>query len=133
MTRQEIDGLEVGVLMDSCVAEEVMRWEKVQYPGGIYWDEGKQGPIPGGKFSPRFSGSFKPSTDISAAWEVLSLLEHPVLGRPSGAPPHLRWFCRVRTGPTDRDHVCGDGETAPLAICRAALAAVETDGDDPNS
>ena len=68
--------------LNARVAEKVMGWKPVQYPGGIYWDEGEQGPIPGGKFSPRFSGSFKPSTDPAADYGVLKVArEWPVTRR----------------------------------------------------
>lgn len=72
MDSKEIMEMEVGPEFDALVAVHIMKWKPVSYPGNlIYWDEGEQGPIPGGKFCPRFSDSFKPSTNAEYDYEVL--------------------------------------------------------------
>ncbi len=101
-----------GPELNDLVAEKVMGWKPVLYPGGtIYWDEG-------GKFAPRFSGSFRPSTDWAHAGEVLEKM------RTRG------FWCVLDAARFDgswkvRFFDCeAEAATGPLAICLAAIKAV---------
>ncbi len=118
----DIDTMVAFLALDREIAEEVMKWKPVQYPGGVYWDEGEQGPIPGGKMSPRFSGSFKPSTDWAAAGEVLEKLKSMGVSL-AYCPENDEWDCSFTDTPRS-EHLCDYAPTAELAICRAALRAV---------
>ncbi len=100
MTCDEIRALPAGPELDRLVAERVMGWE------------GRVG--------------FTPSRDIAFAWQVVDYLtqvrqwsdfhvEYSCGGSPNDPPGWLAYF----PGATD-----ATGETAPLAICRAALLAI---------
>ena len=69
------------------------------------------------------------STDIAAAWDVVEKLKganwwvdiHPILGP---APVEALWWVGIDGGNGHNPgRVTATGETAPLAICRAALLA----------
>ena len=76
------------------------------------------------------------STDIAAAWEVVERLydEHWIVGIGSLAENPRGWRCELcnmwpddfERAPTDIE---ANGDTAPLAICRAALLAVMERGE----
>ena len=131
-----------GREMDALVAEKVMglapcdAWSPVNFGsagGPAMWldkpcgHDGKCYPTPS---EHPFSGPLHYSTSIAAAWEVVERLRaDKVMGgasiaavnAPDDATPGewcVEWF--------DGDHTldCAIGDTAPLAICRAALAAV---------
>ncbi len=70
------------------------------------------------------------STDISAAWEVLETFAYPQLADDGPDDPDVRWQC-CRNGRDGEGMVCAYAPTAPLAICRAALAAVTPKGGEP--
>jgi hypothetical protein len=116
----EIDELQAGPDLDRLVAERVMNWkppepsgERIAYDGGPPLDE-------------RSPYRIKPySTDIAAAWEVLERLYHLAdfmrLERDK-----TEWSCTWWLGGSKiwhRDHRA-TANTAPLAICRAALKVV---------
>lgn len=71
------------------------------------------------------------STDITAAWQVLTHLQEqgyvPSVSR-HRSEPDAWWACFSREHRTPDDVGEATGDTAPLAICRAALAAVEASG-----
>jgi hypothetical protein len=110
MTREEILAMEPGHKLDALVAEKVMRWTKE----GNYWlshtcriRTWEQTSYPG----------FQPSTDISAAWEVVESLRD-------------KWYyLEIRTCAddwvvqTNADRSVR-AKTAQEAICKAALIAV---------
>lgn len=132
MTESMIE-LRAGRDLDALVAARVMGWEP--YSGGHYY--GKNGHIevclPGEDGHPAWS----PSTSIVAAFEVVEKMR----GRHSFAlfmtPPMssvLRgWLAVFRHSvhpPSfyeagEDSHFSNIAETAPLAICRAALQAVQ--------
>ena len=94
MTRDDVLAMEPGRELDALVAKKVMGWFEVWKP-------------------------FSPSTDISAAWEVVEKLQGTY------------W---VRMNSMMKDHSCGVGKpdmrweyygnSMPEAICKAALLAV---------
>lgn len=69
---------------------------------------------------------FQPSTDISAAWEVLARLLERDYWQARLENDGGTWVCTIKDDPL---RILGEGraETGPLAICRAALAAVDAD------
>lgn len=111
-----IDTIPDGPELDMLIAEKVMGWRGEGLKAaevGILWC---------------------PSTHIAHAWEVMSkLTRHQngdreattlvafALEELNGTPP---WLCRFE--PVGDVFACAEarGETAPLAICRAALKAV---------
>jgi hypothetical protein len=136
-TRDTQTQMEAGREMDVLIAERVMGWRRVQWateagraiePGWMLVNEidwatdhyraARSDELPSSDFDvlvPRYS------TDIPAAWPVLEKLmaDFNVELRWDGR----RWTCCV-IHPFYRGHAA---DTAPLAICRAALAATGTD------
>jgi len=105
------DDLAVGPELDVEVAEKVMGWEQ-DAPGSIWWRVGQ-----------RLIEVPPFSTDISAAWQVVEHMRRR--GR------FVQITCPVGDeiavdieGPRGETLESSWAETAPLAICRAALKAV---------
>lgn len=118
--------LQPGPELDGLVAEEVRGWTRAPgYGGTLYWDEGEQGPIPGGKFAPRFGGSFRPSTDMAAAWEVHQNMQERLFSVRQRYYRAIQEAVRKRLKMLDRP-AWPDvfGLLTPGDICLAALAAV---------
>lgn len=64
------------------------------------------------------------STNIAAAWEVVEKLGQKELNFfIESCKPHYNWWAQFVPHNKD-DEVHGEADTAPLAICRAALKAV---------
>lgn len=117
MTREEILALPAGPETDRLVAERVM---------GIGWQGGN--PIDG--YDGRWPWPPPYSTDVAAAWSVVEKLTDNqdgycfdlYRGTFPDQPPE--WVCATLRG---RGMVVACGQTAPLAVCRAALLATPTD------
>lgn len=121
MRKEEILNMPAGDEIDILVGENVMGWHK-------YWDErikcflwhNKEN-----KSATFVSGSFfhdwSPSTDIEAAWEVVDKAVYFELSQPQNYEDKS-WYCAMALEGT-RTHDA-QADTAPLAICRAALLAV---------
>lgn len=111
---------DAGRELDALVAEKVMGWKPCvtqDHPGWVYFDSGAGG----GKIAPAFS------TDIAAAWEVVEKLSPRYAIRIlNDATPGPSWCCEMAHGYGNDIEV--EAETAPLAICRAALEAIEVRG-----
>jgi hypothetical protein len=118
MTAEQIDAMPAGREMDALVAERVMGW--VRHPDSMYrhWCERQ----PDGTL--RFLDQceplhtvrpWHPSTDIAAAWEVVEKL---VSEQGLHLWWHNVWLVDFALSGAQR------AETAPLAICRAALKTV---------
>lgn len=108
MTNDDIDKLEAGSDLDRLVAERVM-WLKfisIHQWLGWYQDAGK--------------GHY--STNIAHSWEVVEQLKHlqPEICGVKVSSNETMWRCDFELA----DMVAEYAETAPLAICRAALKAV---------
>lgn len=115
-----------GADLNALVAEQVMGW----YSNGLVWcdklgsvgywinDEVRQ---KGSNFP-----AFHPSIDIAAAWEVFEFVVNQgfTMSR-IHADGKSRWLCDFKDDPLHS--IFAYGETVPLAICRAALAAVGAD------
>ena len=115
-----IDTLSAGREMDALVAEKVMGWSPLNrtehhlswnVPEGIRtWEETSY-------------GSFKPSTSIAAAWEVVEKLRKEEIPIEITSGFFGPYSCRIASNHGWLAMVQAD--TAPLAICRAALKACE--------
>ena len=112
MVDMNYDDMPAGPEMDGLVATKVMEWEQVDSfawcdsDGTVRtWDVRDGNPI----------RHWHPSTDIACAWEVLEKLRRHIfqLSDDEG------WCC------TFSMRFNAKADTAPLAICRAALKAVE--------
>jgi hypothetical protein len=137
MTKEEILKMEPGREMDALVAEKVMGWTKKwnNFSGANDWM--------GYGTGTRNDRNWKPSEDISAAWEVVERIKtkdafqyvgdlHIVWGgfgenlTPKGPhgqmiyPNALCWLVSIETE-TNTYRVTAN--TAPEAICKAALLA----------
>lgn len=100
-----------GSEMDALVAEKVMGWRSM----GAHWATGSTH-----KSRVHLKTSWCPSTDISAAWEVYKKTPgNFYLSNQDG-----KWKAIFR-GQTESFYYKATGDTAPEAICRAALKACE--------
>ena len=117
MTRDEILSMEAGREMDALIAEKVMGW--ILHPHKTHWMiyEGDQTKTMRPKY--RNYGDFFPSTNIAAAWEVALWLRE-YWGQ-FDLLAGLEWHCWHDLEHTKPEDKWGMGDTAPLAICRAAL------------
>lgn len=130
-----------GPTLDALVAEKVMGWKA----DGIYWRD-ESGRVKERREAVMFEIRWSPSTDIAAAWEVGEKLRERFfvfsidrIETPDGTiwscefqPKDFHSFWRHASsweveecavnGPCA--NLC-NADTAPLAICRAALKAVE--------
>lgn len=123
--------LEAGPELDRLVAEKVMGWTFIDRKIPSWQDEH-------GDY--RFIGQvFQPSIQIAHAWEVVEHMQSkgfvPNVRGPGvytvgdGYYKHDEWFVGLQSGAMEAAAVYEqEGEahapTAPLAICRAALAAL---------
>jgi hypothetical protein len=120
MTRDDILNMQAGYELNKLIAEFVfgMKLEKNHgFAGGYYWVGNGVlfGDVPA-------HGMPDYSTDISSAWEVVDKLVRfsiTIESFPKGV------LCRFfGAGQTTAGDAVGWADTAPLAICRAALLAV---------
>lgn len=127
MTHDEILNMEAGRELDTLIAEKVMGWAR--------W----KGATLGWENPPSFFrtweltsyGSFQPSTDISAAWDVIEKMEYNWsfvrdVGKCGSEYETIgnMLYRFIYTAPgMPIEGIVAD--TAPLAICRAALLAVK--------
>jgi hypothetical protein len=138
--------MEAGRELDALIAEKVMGWSS--QADGLYWDAGNHrtrlvlGSIIAKKrdemgLENAHGFVFAPSTNIADAWEVVEKLGRwrgfdfmLVMPNPEQTF-HLHtyeagWYEATNDGPERR--VVSDADTAPLAICLAALKAVSQEG-----
>jgi hypothetical protein len=112
MTRDEILNMPAGREMDALVAEKVMGWRL--HPHKTHWMTNNN--------NFRRIGTFLPSDDISAAWEVVEKMKEKgrlylIVSDDIGYKAEILLNDPVPMATAQCD-------TAPLAICRAALLAV---------
>jgi hypothetical protein len=121
MTRDEILNMPAGREMDALIAEKVMGWVWAHSPEPYISGWYKKGS--GGDFTQ----SFEPSTDISAAWEVVDKMDEKFsFILECNNPPstiEYKWFCELYAKCEPYIDYEVYSSTAPLAICRAALLA----------
>ena len=116
MTREDIDNLEAGERLDSLISEKVMG---IRWPG-VFYD---------GHPDSHFYNRRAYSTSIADAWLVVEKLRQMqrtiTLSTLGVLPDSLRWGCNVLRGVRQLETITqAVGDTAPLAICRAALKAI---------
>jgi hypothetical protein len=127
MNRDEILAMPAGREMDALIAEKVMGWTLGE-PHEIHgWMMHGMVTVRDWVGSTNDAGithieKWSPSTDIAAAWEVVEKLgdKFDELERGDGGE---FWMCVVY--PDGFIPCVARAETAPLAICRAALLAME--------
>lgn len=118
--------MNAGRELDALVAEKVMGWSGIDKK----WDYETNESFLGGK-TPDWDGrQFYEvphySTDIAAAWLVVEKLRTPNWEFQLDHTRFMIWHCRIETtaGEGSASSDSSQGETAPLAICLAALKAV---------
>jgi hypothetical protein len=123
MTRDEILNMPASREMDALVAEKVMEFGVMRWINHPTYDPKIITPVE--MELPHYS------TDISAAWQVLEQLRDPSESEPdfwsiTDAGIEQGWIVENIWAHHDGDipNFAVQAETAPLAICRAALLAV---------
>ena len=122
MTREEILNMRAGREMDALIAEKVMQhWVKRDV---IMWQEGIKRKE---EYSEGFTTLAHYSTDIADAWTVVEKMKSKHFRMYYKSAPFqkddnepLGWTCSMSGFEFMPEHA----DTAPLAICRAALLAV---------
>lgn len=108
-----------GPELDAVVAERVLGWTRGRREfGDMPWRRPGDGPSRGVLGVPPLS------TDIAAAWKVVEVM------RERGYFPHIGFFGQNESWRANFRRENADGEwadAAPLAICRAALAALASE------
>ena len=133
MTRDEILAMPAGIEMDVLIATKVMGWKRYVNTAWSSFAQQRDGAeqvtwVEGDLNTFRASDDWSPSTDISAAWEVVYKLhpDHSIqidFDDPETVE-EIKWYCGLYTkGEPFRDYEAR-ADTAPLAICRAALLTV---------
>lgn len=121
----DIDAIEAGRILDALIAERVMGWTFVSHNCYVPYGKDTCGYNPSGKGGFHNDGRMpipKYSTEIAAAWEVVEKLELAVL--PAIYDGYKWAACTDAEGYYYSDKFCSQADTAPLAICRAALEVV---------
>jgi len=120
LTDEQIDAMEAGLELDALMAECVMGWKSggKSNSGNAFFPKQDGDRIGRGKENWRFH-PWDPSSDISSAWRVA---EH-VMAHPGVFASELLMMDNKRFGIYlgDDEVVSAYADTAPLAICRAAL------------
>jgi hypothetical protein len=124
MTKDEIVNMPAGRELDRVIAGKVMGWEKeiaIQTGGAriIYFKDGDKIRT----IEPTSYGSFQPSTDIAASWDVVNKIIED-----AGKDIEIKTvFCRDFNVKIFNDGECWADVTCnsvSQAICRAALLTV---------
>ena len=108
MRRSDIDKMDAGEKMDKLIS---LRIVSKQLPAST-WRNGRTVFMEMVNDELRDIPSY--STDIKAAWEVMEALPSPAVWK-----TYDKWECLL-----DAHYGCAIEDTAPLAICRAALLSL---------
>lgn len=122
LTREKVLAMDAGENLDRLIAEKVMNWYITQgeYSGKEYWNDEND-------YSPYSVKDFKPSTDISAAWEVLEKFPIMMIERVEVFVGNVKVNATVYpTVENDKSYTAA-ASNVPLAICRAALLTTITE------
>lgn len=132
LINEQIDTMPAGAEMDALVAISLFGWSNLQWRDADHYVSpgcGRNSSSPAGYYGkgPNMECflTHRYSTDIAAAWLVVEKLrdsdqlESIALGNWEDSR-WTKWVVTLRCFADDQD---GRGETAPLAICRAALKA----------
>ena len=111
MTRDEILNMEAGREMDALIAEKVMGLRVIRAD----WEPHNRGI--------KFDDFGNYSQDIAAAWEVVEKLRLTITPNHCYPVVKARWCVDTELKGKNDIWLVG-AETAPLAICKAALLAV---------
>jgi len=117
---------QAGPETDNAIAIHIMDWEWLHDGfGAMAWfgEHGDSGFGDGGIGVYR-RVSWCPSRNIELAWIVLEHFAWPKYYVRIVRTETGRWRCDIELNGGDGPTRSGNAETAPLAICRAALAAV---------
>ncbi len=115
------DRFVAGVELDRQVALQVMGWPQFRswdgpFPCWEEWTDRSAGHISVHR-SKTHADPFSPSTNLTHAWEVFERMGGDDVGVQWRADPRGFWRAWIGEGQAE-------AETAPLAICRAALKAM---------
>mgnify|MGYP001561309207 CR=1 FL=1 len=116
-----IDTMQAGPEMDALVATKVMGWSRDSWAETEGWEAGVRFTGHWKEAPTALQFAFRPSTNIAHAFEVMEKVGGMTLTQYGD-----RWACAAEREPMLEMMDMRYGETAPLAICRAALAAVTT-------
>ena len=114
----DVNSMPAGPELDALVAEKVMGYVRAtDIMVGTYWRRQED----------EASFVFHPSSDIADAWRVVEKMK-PVWGKfRLSYGPNIVVNGKLKDGwelePAWCSPICGYGETAPMAICRAAINA----------
>lgn len=116
LSREEILAMPAGRELDALVAEKVMGLDIVS--NGLKYEPRY--------YLPEYERTYHRavpvySTDISAAWEVAEKFGEMSVRKYQTMSLGYRWVCRIYVNEED---VIANGLTAPEAICKSALIAV---------
>ena len=121
--------LQAGRELDALIAEKVMGWTSVAMAGLFtqFPAIALCGLPPGAQLNADLQVVPRYSTQIAAAWQVVEKFKMTIT--PNNCHPHIKakWCVDVELKGSHELWLAG-AETAPLAICRAALRAVGQDG-----
>jgi hypothetical protein len=119
LTREQVLEMDAGREMDVLVMEKIFNAEKRYYGDEEVWYHHDSNGLPDYEWS--FHNS--PSTDISAAWEVLEQFPLMICERVEIFAGHVTVNATIYpTSDSEKAHTA-TASNAPLAICRAALLA----------
>ena len=124
MLTTDILSLPASRELDALVAEKVMGWTLLPCPVHQPRECSFGGQAPGER-EPAHIPPY--STSIAAAWEVVEHIKHDVSMYVNHTDAKKPTICVVIAEPKPYNGMmlpCGEADTAPLAICRAALKAV---------
>ena len=124
--------MKAGRELDALVAEKVMGWHQSERQPYIFHNDDGYPYVLDKEYNLRCPHSkFLPSTSIAAAWRVVEkFCDEKSANFPQDVHVEwngFHWFCYLNTEQmiaTENDAITAD--TAPLAICLAALKAVES-------
>lgn len=126
----DIDALTAGPELDRLIGEKVMGWACKDAYGcdGLVWFDASGSELI--DYGPTAYG-WSPSTNIAHAWEVVERVRLQDYGSlelwwDAGA----EWWCALFRFKSETPEML-TADTAPLAICRAALKAIALSGNFP--
>lgn len=130
MTEEEIKNMPAGREMRAMIAERIMGWKRARRkstgepnPDHDLWvTEITHIATWPDRYAPHI---WAPDRDIAAAWEVVEKMRDEFWGIDVTADDHY-WGCEFWRFDGSHKRIHGAGEKAPLAICRAALLAYQT-------
>jgi hypothetical protein len=128
----KVDDIPAGEKLNTLMAEEVMRWHKVEQDGTWRWHDGSDDCLPNYLASEISTAGYKiedvkpwsPSSDFIAAWEVIKRMMEASGDIPLKFADEIEFECEVRNYWDDEiaSYLVLKNLT-PEIVCRAALRA----------